>query len=117
MAQGKSNKEIGSMLFISSGTVKSHVKSIFANEPVRGSTTSIPKGADWSTAHDGRDRVVVFLHKINQVAKTNEKDSFFSSACRVTWMPANRDVNATNKSDQTKYLMILEFKDTAVEEA
>ena len=30
MAQGKSNKEIGSALFISEGTVKSHVKSIFA---------------------------------------------------------------------------------------
>src|SRR5258705_5006484 len=30
MAQGKSNKEIGSVLFISAGTVKSHVKNIFA---------------------------------------------------------------------------------------
>jgi two-component system NarL family response regulator len=30
MAQGKSNKEIGSALFISEGTVKSHVKGIFA---------------------------------------------------------------------------------------
>ena len=28
MAQGKSNKEIGSALFISEGTVKSHVKRI-----------------------------------------------------------------------------------------
>ena len=92
-------------------------KSIFENEQVRVSTTSIPKGTDWSMPHDGRDRVVVFLDKINQVAETNEKDSFFSSACRVTWIPANRDVNATNKSDQTKNLMILEFKDTAVEEA
>jgi DNA-binding CsgD family transcriptional regulator len=30
MAQGKSNKEIGAALFISEGTVKSHVKAIFA---------------------------------------------------------------------------------------
>jgi DNA-binding NarL/FixJ family response regulator len=30
MAEGKINKEIGSVLFISAGTVKSHVKSIFA---------------------------------------------------------------------------------------
>src|SRR2546421_8201706 len=30
MAQGKSNKEIGSALFISEGTVKSHVKAIFS---------------------------------------------------------------------------------------
>jgi DNA-binding NarL/FixJ family response regulator len=30
MAQGKSNKEIGSALFISEGTVKSHGKAIFA---------------------------------------------------------------------------------------
>jgi len=91
-------------------------KSIFENEQVRVSTTYIPKGTDWSTPHDGRDRVVVLLDEINKVAETNETDSSFS-AWRTTWIPANRDVNATNKSDQTKNLMILEFKDTAVEEA
>jgi hypothetical protein len=92
-------------------------KSIFENEQVRVSTTSVPKGTNWSMPHDGRDRVVLLLDQINQLAETNEKDSFFSSAWRVTWIPANSDVNATNTSDQTKNLMILEFKDTAVEEA
>jgi hypothetical protein len=92
-------------------------KSIFENEQVRVSTTSVPKGTDWSPPHDGRDRVVVLLDKINQVTETNEKDSFFSSAWRLTWVPANSDVNATNKSDQTKNLLILEFKDTAAEQA
>jgi len=91
-------------------------KAIFENEQVRVSTTSIPKGTDWSTPHDGRDRVVVLLDKVNQVAETNEKNSS-SSAWRVTWIPANSDVNVPNKSDQTKNLMILEFKDRAVEEA
>jgi len=61
--------------------------------------------------------VVVLLDKINQVAETNERDSLSSSAWRVTWIPVNSDVNVPNKSDQTKNLMILEFKDTAVEEA
>jgi hypothetical protein len=91
-------------------------KAIFENEQVRVSTTSIPKGSDWSAPHDGRDRVVVLLDKVNQVAETNEKNSS-SSAWKVTWIPANSDVNVPNKSDQTKNLMILEFKDTAVEEA
>ncbi len=91
-------------------------KAIFENEQVRVSTTSIPKGTDWSTPHDGRDRVVVLLDKVNQVAETNEKNSS-SSAWRVTWIPANSDVNVPNKSDQTKNLIILEFKDRAVEEA
>jgi hypothetical protein len=68
-------------------------KSIFENEQLRVSTTSIPKGTDWSTPHDGRDRVVVLLDKINQVAETNEKNSF-SSTWRVTLIPANSDVNA-----------------------
>jgi DNA-binding NarL/FixJ family response regulator len=36
MAQGKSNKEIGSALFISEGTVKSHGKAIFAKMNVVG---------------------------------------------------------------------------------
>jgi hypothetical protein len=91
-------------------------KSIFENEQVRVSTTSVPKGTDWSAPHDGRDRVVVLLDKVNQVAETNEKNSS-SSAWRVTLIPANSDVNVPNNSDQTKNLMILEFKDTAAEQA
>ena len=96
---------------ISSASDKSVIalKAIFENEQVRVSTTSIPKGSDWSAPHDGRDRVVVLLDKVNQVAETNEKDSS-SSAWKVTWIPANSDVNVPNDSGQTKNLMILEFK-------
>ena len=91
-------------------------KAIFENEQVRVSTTFVPKGSDWSAPHDGRDRVVVLLGKVNQIAETNEKDSS-SSAWKVTWIPANSDVNVRNKSDQTKNLMILEFKERAAEQA
>jgi hypothetical protein len=103
---------------ISGATDKNGIppKGIFENEQVRVSTTSVPKGTDWSAPHDGRDRVVVLLDKINQVAETNEKNSF-SSTWRVTLIPANSDVNVPNNSDQTKNLMILEFKDMAAEEA
>ena len=89
-------------------------KGIFENEQVRVSTTSVPKGTDWSAPHDGRDRVVVLLDKVNRVAETNEKNSP-SSIWRVTLIPANSDVNVPNNSDQTINLMILEFKDTAAE--
>jgi DNA-binding NarL/FixJ family response regulator len=41
MALGKSNKEIGSSLFISEGTVKSHVKSIFAKLNVISRTEAV----------------------------------------------------------------------------
>jgi two-component system NarL family response regulator len=41
MAQGKSNKEIGSALLISEGTVKSHVKSIFAKMNVLNRTQAV----------------------------------------------------------------------------
>src|SRR5437660_2875486 len=41
MAQGKSNKEIGSALFISEGTVKSHVKNIFAKLNVISRTEAV----------------------------------------------------------------------------
>jgi len=91
-------------------------KAIFENEQVRVSTTSVPKGSDWSAPHDGRDRVVVLLDKVNQVAETNEKNSS-SSAWKVTSIPANSDVNVPNNSDRTKNLMILEFKGRAAEQA
>jgi DNA-binding NarL/FixJ family response regulator len=41
MAQGKSNKEIGSALFISEGTVKSHVKGIFSKMNVISRTEAV----------------------------------------------------------------------------
>src|SRR5258706_2566086 len=41
MAHGKSNKEIGSALFISEGTVKSHVKAIFAKMNVISRTEAV----------------------------------------------------------------------------
>ena len=88
---------------------------IFENEQVRVSTTSVPKGTEWSAPHDGRDRVVVLLDEINKVAETNETDPSFS-AWRTTWIPANTDFNVPNKSDHTKNLMILELKATAVEQ-
>src|SRR2546421_3926636 len=45
MAQGKSNKEIGSVLFISPGTVKSHVKSIFAKLKVNTRAEAVANAA------------------------------------------------------------------------
>lgn len=90
-------------------------KGIFENEQVRVSTT-FPKGTDWSAPHHGRNRIVVFLDQINPLAQTNEADSS-SSAWRVTRIPANSDINVPNNSDQTKILMILEFKDKGVEES
>ena len=45
MAQGKSNKEIGSVLFISPGTVKSHVKSIFAKLNVKSRAEAVANAA------------------------------------------------------------------------
>jgi hypothetical protein len=91
-------------------------KEIFENEQVRVSTTSVPKGTDWSAPHDGRDRIVVLLDQINPLARTNEADSS-SSDCRVTRIPANSDINVPNNSGQTKNLMILEFKERAAEQA
>jgi len=45
MAQGKSNKEIGSALFVSAGTVKSHVKSIFAKLSVNSRAEAVANAA------------------------------------------------------------------------
>jgi two-component system NarL family response regulator len=41
MAQGKSNKEIGSVPVISEGTVKSHLKAIFAKMNVISRTEAV----------------------------------------------------------------------------
>lgn len=45
MAQGKSNKEIASALFISEGTVKSHAKAIFAKMNVASRTEAVAEAS------------------------------------------------------------------------
>ncbi|MEY2491292.1 MAG: hypothetical protein QOH31_5809 [Verrucomicrobiota bacterium] len=45
MAKGKSNKEIGSALFVSAGTIKSHVKSIFAKLNVNSRAEAVANAA------------------------------------------------------------------------
>jgi DNA-binding NarL/FixJ family response regulator len=45
IAQGKSNKEIGSALFITEGTVKSHVKRMFAKLGVISRTEAVAKAS------------------------------------------------------------------------
>jgi two-component system NarL family response regulator len=45
LAQGKNNKEIGSALFISAGTVKSHVKSIFGKLNVNSRAEAVANAA------------------------------------------------------------------------
>jgi DNA-binding NarL/FixJ family response regulator len=51
MALGKSNKEIGSALFISEGTVKSHVKGIFAKMNVISRTEAVANATKRGLIH------------------------------------------------------------------
>jgi DNA-binding NarL/FixJ family response regulator len=74
MAQGKSNKEIGSVLFISEGTVKSHVKAIFAKMNVISRTEAVASatrprsGLLQTLPHDLR------LHRSLDVLPTSKTD-------------------------------------------
>jgi len=55
-------------------------KGIFENEQVRVSTTSVPKGTDWSAPHDGRDRIVILLGQINQLGNKRKRFVLFRLA-------------------------------------
>jgi hypothetical protein len=61
--------------------------------------------------HDGRDRLVVMLDKINNGSGTREGNSPFPAGM-LAWFPADTDLRVPNASDQQMKLMILEFNDT-----
>jgi hypothetical protein len=72
---------------------------------------AIPSSTAWSPPHDGRDRLVVLLDKINDGSGATEKNSPFTAGM-LAWFPADTDLSVPNESDQQKKLMILVFKDT-----
>jgi hypothetical protein len=87
-------------------------KSIFETEEVRVCTVTVPGSTEWSPPHDAQDRLVVTLGKIQQLS-LGDSDPVFPA--RWTWVPANSDFKVANAADQTRNLMIVEFKDAGSE--
>ncbi|MEY2542502.1 MAG: hypothetical protein QOI22_2104 [Verrucomicrobiota bacterium] len=86
--------------------------SIFETEEVQVSTVIVPRSTEWSPPHDGRDRLVVTLGKIDQLSLGDSGPVF---PARWTWVPANSDFQVANGADQTRNLMIVEFNDAGSE--
>jgi hypothetical protein len=81
---------------------------IFETEEVRVCEITVPGSTEWSPPHDGRDRLVVTLGKIDQLS-LGDSDAVFPA--RWTWVPANSDFKVPNEADQTRNLMIVEFSE------
>ena len=73
-------------------------------------TAALRRGAraEWLPPHDGRDRLVVTLGKIDQLLPRDGDPAF---PARWIWVPANSDFKVPNEEDQTRKLMIVEFKE------
>jgi len=65
----------------------------------------------WSPPHDGHDRLVLMLDRINNRSGPKEKNSSFPAGM-FAWFPADTDLSVPNESDRQMKLMILEFKGT-----
>jgi len=84
---------------------------VLETDEVRVVAVAVPSSTAWSPAHDGHDRLVVMLDKINDGSGPKEKNSPFPAGM-LAWFPADTDLSVPNESDQQMKLMILEFKDT-----
>lgn len=87
--------------------------SLFETEEVRVSTVAIPARAEWLPPHDGRDRLVVTLGKIDQLLPRDGDPAF---PARWTWVPANSDFKVPNKSNQATSFLIVEFNEANAQE-
>jgi hypothetical protein len=85
------------------------------SDEVRVNAVAVPSSTAWSPPHDGHDRLVVMLDKINDGSGPQEKNSPFPAGM-LAWFPANTGLGVPNESDQPMNLMVLEFKDTAPRE-
>jgi len=84
---------------------------VLGTDGVQAIAVAVPKDKTWAPPHDGRDRLVVMLDKINNGSGTREENVPFPAGM-LAWFPANTDLRVPNASDQEMKLMILEFNDT-----
>jgi predicted metal-dependent enzyme (double-stranded beta helix superfamily) len=84
---------------------------VLETDEVQVVAVAVPSSTAWSPPHDGHDRLVVMLDKINDGSGPTEKNSPFPAGM-LAWFPADTDLSVPNESDQQMKLMILEFKDT-----
>jgi hypothetical protein len=84
---------------------------VLETDEVQAVAAAVPSSTAWSPPHDGHDRLVILLDKINDGSGPMEKNSPFPAGM-VAWFPADTDLSVPNESDQQMKLMILKFKDT-----
>jgi hypothetical protein len=86
---------------------------VLGTDQVQAIAVAVPKDKTWAPPHDGRDRLVVRLDKIDDGSETREGNSPFPAGT-LAWFPADTDLSVPNASDQQMKLMILEFGDARV---
>ena len=84
---------------------------VLGTDEVQVIAVAVPSSKAWAPPHDGRDRLVVMLDKINDGSLPREANAPFPAGM-LAWFPADTDLSVPNESDQQMKLMILEFGDT-----
>lgn len=87
---------------------------VLETEEMRVVAAGVAAKTSWSPAHDGRDRLVIVIDKINDTSAGKEKNSPFPAGM-LAWVPAGKRWNLPNPSAQEMKLMVLEFKDTGAQ--
>jgi hypothetical protein len=87
---------------------------VLGTDEVQTIAVAVPKDKTWTPPHDGRDRLVVRLDKVDDGSGTRDGNSPFPVGM-LAWFPADTDLSVPNASDQQMKLMILEFDDTRQE--
>jgi hypothetical protein len=84
--------------------------SVFDTDEVRVSTFALPAGTEWLSTHDGSDRLIITLGKIDQLLARAGEPAF---PARWTWVPANSDFKVANGRGQTRHLLVVEFNEAS----
>jgi hypothetical protein len=83
---------------------------VLQTQEMRLRAVSVSPGSSWSVPHDGHDRLLVLVDKIDN-AGPRQKNSPFPAGM-VVWIPANSDWNVYRAGSHDMKLMVLDFMDT-----
>ncbi len=87
-----------------------HQTMVLATQEMRLRSVDLSPGSSWSVPHDGHDRLVIFVDKINDSGPRQTNSQF--PAGMINWIPADHDWNIYKAGTNARKLMVLDFLDS-----
>jgi hypothetical protein len=84
---------------------------VLRTDEMRLRAVDVSSGSSWSVPHDGHDRLLIFVDKIDNPGPRQKNAPF--PAGMIAWIPADHDWNIYKAGRRDMKLMVLDFADSS----